>query len=397
MFQIDNSTAAGALKTPKPAGTPGFFTSGDPGLGVPATIVDDDFMNMIMLEMINVVQGAGLIPNKENYTQLLTSIQQIAAQAANNYWQDSGTTDIFVIAPDPAVVGLSDGEVFRFKALNANTGAATITINALSPITIVRNDGTTLEAGDIPAGGIATIAYDLTNTRFLLQSVNASANQIQAQTGNGADDTGAANAYAVTLNPALFAHTKYLPIRVRIANTNTGASTFNPGPGTKPIVARDGSDLVGGELVSGSIVEFFYDGASYQYDVSLQVATNSQTAAGADTSRAVSPAGLASVFGNSLGASGYQKLPGGLILQWGETGQVTVESDIPITFPIPFPNACRNLQVTAHIPGGGHASTQDNIGQVKTNTSKTGAVLMVDNATVASISPTSLYWFAVGD
>jgi len=44
-------------------------------------------------------------------------------------------------------------------------------------------------------------------------------------------------------------------------------------------------------------------------------------------------------FLNSLATNGYQKLPGGLIIQWGQTDVLT-NDNTTITFPIPFPNQC---------------------------------------------------------
>jgi len=44
-------------------------------------------------------------------------------------------------------------------------------------------------------------------------------------------------------------------------------------------------------------------------------------------------------FVKSLGSSGYQKLPGGLIVQWGTLTTGGSGSDA-VTFPITFPNAC---------------------------------------------------------
>lgn len=38
----------------------------------------------------------------------------------------------------------------------------------------------------------------------------------------------------------------------------------------------------------------------------------------------------------SLAASGYQKLPSGLIIQWGVTGGITSGSSVNVTFPIAF-------------------------------------------------------------
>lgn len=49
-------------------------------------------------------------------------------------------------------------------------------------------------------------------------------------------------------------------------------------------------------------------------------------------------------FGASLSANGYQRLPSGLIMQWGAyTSEIIWDNDYPITFPIAFPTACRSV------------------------------------------------------
>lgn len=70
MFQTDQPTASATLPTPAAAATPGYFTNGNPVSGVPATILDADFVNMIMMELVNVVLAAGLTPSKTTYTQV---------------------------------------------------------------------------------------------------------------------------------------------------------------------------------------------------------------------------------------------------------------------------------------------------------------------------------------
>ncbi len=48
--------------------------------------------------------------------------------------------------------------------------------------------------------------------------------------------------------------------------------------------------------------------------------------------------GAAAVFGLSISANGYQKLPSGLIIQWGVTN-TSASNKVLVTFPIAFPNA----------------------------------------------------------
>jgi hypothetical protein len=48
----------------------------------------------------------------------------------------------------------------------------------------------------------------------------------------------------------------------------------------------------------------------------------------------------------SLAGNGYQRLPSGLIIQWGSTGSLSGSGDVTITMPISFPNAALSLVVT---------------------------------------------------
>lgn len=86
-----------------------------------------------------------------------------------------------------------------------------------------------------------------------------------------AADTGVVNAYVALLNPVTFAAlVDGMEVRLRIANANTGASTFTPSNGTVagspnitplPILGGDGSALTGGELAVNSEVTLRYNAA----------------------------------------------------------------------------------------------------------------------------------------
>lgn len=82
----------------------------------------------------------------------------------------------------------------------------------------------------------------------------------------------------------------------------------------------------------------------------------------------------------SLGTDGYQKLPGGLILQWGYTGPGSAT-----TFPIPFPNAAlQAFPVVQNTSGSSYAPSHSN----------------VVNLTTTGFGRTSqsfaIRWFAIG-
>lgn len=73
-----------------------------------------------------------------------------------------------------------------------------------------------------------------------------------------------------------------------------------------------------------------------------RVASVAEAQGFADNTKTMTPLRLAEAFqgtNQSLGASGFQRLPGGLIVQWG----IVADDGTTKTFPVAFPNACRAI------------------------------------------------------
>ena len=66
---------------------------------------------------------------------------------------------------------------------------------------------------------------------------------IRSQRSNYVEDVGTENALAVAYDPPITAYTVGLPLRVKVKNANSGASTVNAGPGTVPIRRPSGPAL----------------------------------------------------------------------------------------------------------------------------------------------------------
>ncbi len=79
-----------------------------------------------------------------------------------------GAADAQTLTSNAGYSSLFDGLALRFTAGFANTGAATLNVDALGAQSIVRPNGDSLEAGDIVADGIYDVSYDAGNTRFVL-------------------------------------------------------------------------------------------------------------------------------------------------------------------------------------------------------------------------------------
>jgi hypothetical protein len=96
-------------------------------------------------------------------------------------------------------------------------------------------------------------------------------------------------------------------------------------------------------------------------------------------------------FLSSIGANGYQKLPSGLIIQWGVFVS-SASADTSVTFPIAFPSACRSVTLgpiagtpaayIATLTGSGGTTTGFVAGCWTTTPTRAG---------------TSVYWMAIGN
>ncbi|WP_244130916.1 phage tail protein [Burkholderia gladioli] len=84
MFRIDQTTAVTALPAPSAAGTPGFFTGGNPATGQAATIVSADWLNLVQEELMSFLTAAGITPLKTSYGQVLAAVQHLFAASAGD-------------------------------------------------------------------------------------------------------------------------------------------------------------------------------------------------------------------------------------------------------------------------------------------------------------------------
>lgn len=191
-------------------------------------------------------------------TQVVINIQN----SAYVYSEDTGAANAYVATLTPALVSYVEGTLVILDVANANTGASTINVNGLGVKNIVTEQNGTLQAGDLIAGRRAWLLYDGTSFRLVNRNIEK---RIQNESFNYILDTGAANAYVATLVPAVSSYVAGLRVSLKIANTNTGASTVNVnGLGATSIVHQDGSAVVPGDLFAGMVADLRYDGSNFQ-------------------------------------------------------------------------------------------------------------------------------------
>lgn len=173
---------------------------------------------------------------------------------------------------------LSIGSYFELTFTDAATGLLNeivyVTARSGDTCTIVRGqEGTTARAwnvGDIAAN------YWTAGQGGMGAMIQIA--QLQQQATNFANDVGTANNYVVSLTPAppFLAYLTGVPIRVRLAHTNTGASALAVnGLASTIIINTNGTQIAAGQLTAGGIFEFVYDGVNFQ--VSSPLTLLSQT------------------------------------------------------------------------------------------------------------------------
>src|ERR1017187_2597955 len=124
------------------------------------------------------------------------------------------------------------------------------------------SSGTTITSADLNAHSTATNNLEVGSTYFVIT-------------------TGSANAYVAAPSPASASYVAGQIFNIKANFTNTGASTINVSAiGAQAIKRIDGSALIGGEIVSGSIYTLIYDGTNFVMVGKLSVPQEAETPSG---------------------------------------------------------------------------------------------------------------------
>jgi hypothetical protein len=249
----------------QPSNPNASYVNGNPSSGTPGSIPPAATFEYPQREIVNLITDAGIAPTNADLHQVSKSIQG----GTLNYAPDTGAANAMVAAFTPIIASLRPGLVVRVKKINAPNAAGGVTIDVgTGANAIVRSDGSTPIAGDLPANGIVELVWTGSNW----QTVN-----FQGVGGTGtnvtninvsipyAADTGTANALVATFSPALTSLPAGQMVLVKVANTNTGSATIVAnGLPNKTIVHRDLTVLNANDLIAGSVVTLNYDGTYFQ-------------------------------------------------------------------------------------------------------------------------------------
>lgn len=222
----------------------------------------------------------------------------------------------------------------------------------------------------ILAAGIAKSGADLTQVLKAIRS-----NALLTAT-----DTGAANAAVLTFAPAIPALVDGMVLWFKAFATNTGPMTLNVnGLGVKDVVGSAHNPLQAGEIVANGKCQVIYNATLGKFVLIECTGGALQVAPATQTGHAVN---LGQFSGTRTG-NGYQRLPGGLILEWGLYSNPGGVQQTGIVLPLAFPTAILNAHVSTF-----NATTSANGGSVYS--------LGATGFNVALNGAYSFYWTAIG-
>lgn len=217
-------------------------------------------------------------------------------------------------APTPAL-GDNDTSIATTEFVQAAIAALSNTGDYKASVRVASTAAINLAAPGANIDGVAMVAGD----RFL-EKDNATAADRGIYIWNGA---------AVPATRAL--------------DADTGAE-FNGGA-IIPVEEGTANADTNWQVTNDGVVTIGTTGLTFKEVAAQNFATNAEAQAFVVTNKAISPATLAAALqgaNQSLVTSGYQKLPGGFILQWARP-ILAPNGFVTVTFPITFPNQALHI------------------------------------------------------
>lgn len=248
----------------QPIGQPNLnapYVDANASIGFDGSVIPASSIEYPQREIVNALIAAGLVPTNNDLTQLTQAIRLLGRIP---YCLDLGSANNIVIDPLPSITAYAVPLIFAIRVAFVNTGATTINVSGLGAVPLRRTTGVSLSANDLPANGIIITAWD--GAQFQLLSVPGSlAFPSPQQLWHYGVDTGTTNNIVVTTDALVVAYVTGLPIAVKVANSNTAATTINVnGIGNANVTRGSGTPLFANDTQAGYIGLFVFDGTEFQ-------------------------------------------------------------------------------------------------------------------------------------
>lgn len=254
----------------------------------------------------------------------------------NNLITVTGTNTLIGTAVIPYLSYVTGMEL-SFEAVATNTTAMTINVDGLGAKDITLDGTLAIPAGAVTNGRIINIVYD----GLVFQASNVLSGDLLPNNSISAGklDTDLINQFTtVTPDPA-----DHIAISDASDSNANKKALISAVPGCFTAVAPATGDYLTGADTSDSGIgkKFLVSDLLALVPAAASFATSAEAQALSSNTVVISPLSLKQAFqgsNQSLAASGYQKLPGGVIIQWGT---FTVNgTGVAVTLPVTFPSLC---------------------------------------------------------
>jgi hypothetical protein len=173
------------------------------------------FFNAVLANLRALARGNGLtgsateIVAQDNADDslLLKSVTNLIQRGQPRYSDDAGADGTIVVTLSPVPKEYKKGMVIVTKAAASNSGTTTLNANGLGAVSVVRQDGSPLNPGDILAGGLYAFGYDGAAFQLVWQSKTSillsvpTDYYVNAATGNDTNDGRSATVGAGHVGP----------------------------------------------------------------------------------------------------------------------------------------------------------------------------------------------------
>ena len=350
-------------------------------------------------------------------TNAIWTIDNITAGQLTGTSYAAAGTNAIALTPGtntPSPTSYSNYNTYVFAAPATSTGPVTLQVGSLGYLNAYIN-GVQATTGQIQSGEIIIAVYN--------SALNSGAGgfalylSINSQPVLYGPESGSANAYVVNPTNVLSSLTTGQIITFIATAANTTASTLNvSGLGAKNIVNQAGAALIANQILAGSTCVCVYNGTSWVMSNTGSTGyLNAPTVTNGLTVDSFAGAGLAtnaqakassgsvvltpsSIAGNvTTGSSGSISLPGGYIEKWTAVSS-NINTNSSYTWPVAFPTACDNVQISFTAPSVFSPSLNYiiTVNSASTSASQVAWFWQVNGGTNGSGTATTIYIRALG-
>ena len=236
MYGPDDGSAVALRPAPGAAGASGWFSPGDPVGGQLPTLLETDFLNGVLAELLSVLAAAAVTPSKTQVDQLLTSIRALVVKGAAGgvykgvqAWSSSQTLTAAQVCQYLSL--LSSGPAITIPLANsAIAGTPMDFVVAAAPASLVAQGGNAIATGlasvgtlSLTAGDKVRLVSDGVSTWWLAMKADVGLKLISSQTISSPTQK-----IEVTWAPGLYSEFHVLCMEVA-TQTNAAAVNFAVG------------------------------------------------------------------------------------------------------------------------------------------------------------------------